>query len=217
MFCPNCKTEYRPGFSRCSDCSAQLVEHLDKTVPTNRPQTADGPKLLWTGTNPAVSGVIVNALDDAEIPHHENTRQVGAIPGLSQPVHAIFIPARHHEVARAAMTKAIRELENGAQQPHKPASASQRLSPKGAEEDEGASFDPVPDNILEDYDPADATVEVWSGKDADTSDMLIASLRENGIGCELDANENFRIRVMPTWESRAREIIREVIEASPPR
>ena len=28
MFCPQCKAEYRPGFVRCSDCHADLVDHL---------------------------------------------------------------------------------------------------------------------------------------------------------------------------------------------
>ena len=40
--------------------------------------------------------------------------------------------------------------------------------------------------------------------------MLVASLRENGIGCELTVNGAFRLLVMPSDESRAREIAREV-------
>ena len=28
MFCPNCKTEYRPGFTRCADCGSDLVDRL---------------------------------------------------------------------------------------------------------------------------------------------------------------------------------------------
>jgi hypothetical protein len=209
MFCPNCKSEYRAGFSRCSDCGAQLVEQLEAPVSTNRPRSADGPELLWTGTTPAVRGVILSALDDADIPHHENTREVGPIPGLSQPVYAIFIPARHHNAARAAMEKAVRELENGAQQPSDP------LSPAFPEHGEEL-LGPASDDIPEDYEPREATAEVWSGTDTDTKDMLIASLRENGIGCELDAEASFRIRVMPSSERRAREIIREVTEATPP-
>jgi hypothetical protein len=205
MFCPNCQTEYRASFSRCSDCGAQLVERLEAPVSTNRPRNAGGPELLWTGTAPAVLGVILNALDDADIPHHENTREVGPIPGLSQPAYAIFVPARHHDAARAVMEKAIGELENGAP---RPSDASEPLSP--------ALLEPAADDIAENYDPQEATAEVWTGTDADTKDMLIASLSENGIGCELDAEATFRIRVMPGSEHRAREIIREVIEATPP-
>src|SRR4051812_5543669 len=26
MFCPQCRVEYRPGFTRCSDCHVPLVE-----------------------------------------------------------------------------------------------------------------------------------------------------------------------------------------------
>jgi hypothetical protein len=28
MFCPKCKVEYRPGFTRCSDCEVDLVDLL---------------------------------------------------------------------------------------------------------------------------------------------------------------------------------------------
>jgi len=28
MFCPRCRAEYRPGFSRCSDCGVGLVDQL---------------------------------------------------------------------------------------------------------------------------------------------------------------------------------------------
>jgi len=29
MFCPECKAEYRAGFTRCSDCDVDLVEQLE--------------------------------------------------------------------------------------------------------------------------------------------------------------------------------------------
>lgn len=28
MFCPNCRSEFRPGFTTCSDCQILLVEQL---------------------------------------------------------------------------------------------------------------------------------------------------------------------------------------------
>ena len=76
--------------------------------------------------------------------------------------------------------------------------------------------DATPDDIPENYDPNEATAEVWSGEDADIKNMLIASLHENGIGCELAGEDSFTILVMPAAAQRAREIVREVIEASPP-
>lgn len=216
MFCPNCKTEYRSGFTRCSDCGAELVERLEPLA-SNRQETAAGPELLWSGTDSAAYGLIVDALDDAEIPHHESTRDVGPLPGLSQPVYAVFIPSRHHDAARAAMEKAVRELEDGARQPGR----SLIGSPSGAndvafaddQEDDDAS---APDDIVENFEPELATSEVWSGADAEMKDMLVACLRENGIGCEVQANGNVRILVMPESASRAREIISEVLDASAP-
>jgi hypothetical protein len=216
MFCPNCKSEYRSGFTHCSDCGAELVERLEP-VATNAPRAGDGPELLWTGMDAAAQGLIVNALDDAEIPHHESTRDVGALPGLSQPVYAIFIPSRHHDAARLAMEKAVRDLQDGPRQPDPAvAGSASGANPLEFEDQKDQDASAVPDDIVENYDPERATSEVWSGTDADMKDMLVACLRENGIGCELDANGNFRILVMPESEARAREIVREVLDAAQP-
>ena len=35
MFCPTCKDEFRPGFTRCGACSVDLVESL--SAPASRP------------------------------------------------------------------------------------------------------------------------------------------------------------------------------------
>lgn len=51
MFCPQCKSEYRTGYTRCSDCDTVLVE----TLPTGRPASREKFRLskrtsrvLWT-------------------------------------------------------------------------------------------------------------------------------------------------------------------------
>ena len=33
MFCPQCKAEYRVGFTRCSDCDVELVDQLPVDAP----------------------------------------------------------------------------------------------------------------------------------------------------------------------------------------
>ena len=34
MFCPVCRDEYRPGFTRCEPCDAALVESLEAAAPS---------------------------------------------------------------------------------------------------------------------------------------------------------------------------------------
>lgn len=49
MFCPECRAEYRPGFTRCSDCGVDLVHELPE--PDTRAQK---PKRDWLSMLPTV-------------------------------------------------------------------------------------------------------------------------------------------------------------------
>jgi len=176
---------------------------------------------LWSGTDAGMAELIIGELDQAGIPHHSQTRDVGLLPGLTHPVIAIFIPGVHHDAAHAALEAAQRESETGTQTPGAGTPSSETDSEDASDEllgvdDETDGANSAAETDAENYDPDQATAEVWSGGDADTKDMLIASLRENGIESEVAGNGEFRIRVMPSAQSRAREIIREVIEATPP-
>jgi hypothetical protein len=59
MFCPNCKSEYRAGFTQCSDCGAALVEDSDAEVrrfnnsasDLTSDTTPDMPMRLWAGSD----------------------------------------------------------------------------------------------------------------------------------------------------------------------
>ena len=61
-YCPICKAEYRAGFTRCSDCLAELVGSLSE---------AEAAKaiLLWEGISLSNFDAIVAALSDANIPN----------------------------------------------------------------------------------------------------------------------------------------------------
>lgn len=59
MFCPECETEYREGFTTCADCGVALVAELG--VNTLVPLTAER-------TSSIVDGV-VDLLERAEVPY----------------------------------------------------------------------------------------------------------------------------------------------------
>ena len=63
MFCPNCKAEYRPGFTRCSDCDVDLVDFLPKEIKINNNKNE-------------------NEIPD-EIPAGLNTDELALVPVLS--------------------------------------------------------------------------------------------------------------------------------------
>lgn len=217
MFCPNCKTEYRDGFTRCSDCGASLVTRLRETaVPSNRPAPADGPELLWTGIEPGILAQIESALDSAKISHHQRTRDSGPLPGLSQPVYAIFIHARDHQAAHAALEDVIRRFASNPDERDDEPDDFDASAAIPAEADDGDDTSDVPqDYVPDDFDPAEATVEVWSGEDRAMRDNLVTFLGAIGIGSATDDSAGkLRIRVTPASQKRASEMIRQVMDAS---
>ena len=63
MFCPQCRSEYRPGFTHCNDCDVDLVwelpreEHADPTLV----------KAFVTG-DPSLLAVAESVLNGSDIP-----------------------------------------------------------------------------------------------------------------------------------------------------
>jgi hypothetical protein len=71
MFCPQCRAEYRKGFSRCSDCDIPLVDQLpaDRLVNRQRRSETDHPDLVVLRTFPTVveADLAKTALDSVGI------------------------------------------------------------------------------------------------------------------------------------------------------
>ena len=220
MFCPDCGAEYRPGFTRCFDCDVALVECLEDTeIHSNRPKLdlAGTPELLWAGTDTQTRDEIIDPLETANISHHTRTDKVGSLPGWSRQVYAIFTRSRDHRAASAALEAAASTRETAAGDsdeeapPH--SNAPSPVSPEN--EDEFDASDLPPDYVPDDFDPEEATVEVWTGRDTTTRENLITCLGNIGIGSATDDSAGqLRIRVTPASQKRAQEMIRQVIEAS---
>ena len=63
MFCPECRAEYREGFTECADCRVPLVPELQ---PEPEPEYAEFATVLATG-NPAIIAMAKSVLDAAGI------------------------------------------------------------------------------------------------------------------------------------------------------
>jgi hypothetical protein len=65
-----------------------------------------------------------------------------------------------------------------------------------------------------DWDPKEATSEVWSGEDESVAEYLASALRENGIPSRIpdELGHRARLCVRPQDLTRARDIVNEISE-----
>jgi hypothetical protein len=228
MFCPNCKTEYRPGVRGCSDCHVPLVDTLPvsrgASAPADNSVDSDLPILLWDGMDPRALASIRAALDAKGIVYSDRPQDDPLLRTISRDPLEIWIQKQDEPAAREIVTdlfgddsaddsdtvtdSSTRELaDNSPQQ-------DGSLAKNSADDED----DEQVDDIVEDFDPRDATCEVWAGSDKQMAQIFDDCLRNVGIGCVLsEAAGKTRVLVLPAAEKRAREVIREIVEQSPPK
>ena len=97
MFCPVCKAEYRKGFTRCSDCAAELVSSLKQEDITDKP-----PELVWRGSDPVAFSRVIAVLRAAGVPHHVNSDQDHLVFrfAIPRPRYQVRVPHSCWEVAQ---------------------------------------------------------------------------------------------------------------------
>jgi len=242
MFCPECKTEYRPGFTKCADCGTDLVARLpeQEREKTNLPTDAEGNVLLWSGLAPQLYGVIREGLDAARISHKDVDREFG-MSTVSWEALLIWVNPRDLSAGRAIVQKILADPDIADRDDIRIASEANRVNPFNLGKrvfsiepkrranpfgpTETTLFspeperpgEPTPDDIVEDFDPDDATADVWSGDDKDLANYVNLALEGVGIGSVVRDDAGKRhVYVLPAQEKHAREIIREILEGTPP-
>ena len=75
MFCPQCRCEYREGYTECSDCKIPLVS--EPPEPDSAPEYVELVTVLATG-NPATIAIAKSILQDAKFSITERVRVAGS-------------------------------------------------------------------------------------------------------------------------------------------
>ena len=231
MFCPNCKAEYRPGFTHCVDCDVDLVHELPKTAIELRGEAEPGDPnenpfcSFWKGEDPRVHAELCGVLDEAGIPHNTVFRRDHLFNLKNYPAYEVGVPFSLFERAENAVKEAYGadDVEDVGSSEWKGLLIERRtdtirklpetLTPSPEEDIPG------PPNAGKgtDWFPEDATARVWTSDANEPGDFLVAALHENGIRCRLDKHEQAEeLWVLPGDERRAREIVREIAEGRPP-
>ena len=165
--------------------------------------------ILWAGENPVLHTALLEQLDLAGIPYvdkpigeDEAAPTADPLPIDWKPRFGFQVAVRSTDLAKAqAILDPLLELE------------LQPLAELPAEEDALAASEEVPPACNEET----ATFQVWSSDEQKLTRFTVESLRENEIPARAETRaEQTAVFVPPACELRAREIIREVTEATPP-
>jgi hypothetical protein len=205
MFCPQCRAEYRDGFTRCADCDINLVGQLPE--PDGAVSEA-AVQEVWAGEDQGQCVAVCMQLRAADV----RFRVFQQDQQVFKSVYASFkigVPPEFYDQAREIIGSDGPEIVDGAEdQPEIELTA----------EDDAATTDEVDDGWEPgNWFPEDATAEIYCERAEQKIQMVESCLRENRIHARTDKLDDGsrKIFVMPDDERRAGEIVREVEEARP--
>lgn len=164
--------------------------------------------MLWAGENPALHAVLLERLQAEGIPFADKTLGNDEVAPTADPLPIDWKPRFGFEVAVLST-----DLP-----------AAKSILEKLLEEEPADVEIPAQDAALAE-EPAlvvateqNPAVEVWSGNDERIAQFLTAAMQENEIPIHLENPDQLtKILVSAANEKRAREIVREIVEAEPPK
>ena len=212
MICPNFKCEYIRGVTRCADCEVPLVDALDPSSSDR----FDNSKLVsvWSGRDTAECDRVKEALEKAGIrftaPDSKNS--FSYLP--TEPSLEIWISEDDREAAR----NVVLDLDSRVNPDELTPEQIESLTlPESDALDDGDERTGAPEDLPEYWYEEGGVAEVWNGDDDEFADTLVACLREIGIPShKAGESHDWSLVVPQKLEPRAREVVREIVEASPP-
>jgi hypothetical protein len=214
MFCPQCRAEYRPGFSRCSDCEVDLVERLPESYPSAIAPSEGQRKRVWFSDERESCVYVCARLTAAGIPFNVTQRKHQIFWNVDEH-YEIWVAGEFYEEGKAIAEQGCVDFSDSDE--------DQKIMELP---DVGAGLIKH-DNPNSSWRPEDASVAVWSEKTEERpwyeqvkglAWMIELSLHENGIGTHTNVSQDGfkRIFVRPEDEFQAREIVREIESGTPP-
>lgn len=211
MICPNCKCEYIRGVTECADCGVALVDALES--PAGNPAEDVRIVSIWRGNDPAECERVQEALEHAEIPFTvpDSKSPFSFLP--TEPTLDVWISDADRERAR----KILLDLEGRVDPDELTSEEIESLALPESDQPDSEVQTSELQNLSENWYEDEPVIEVWNGDSESFADSLIACLREVGIAShKLSEAGHWRLVVRPQQESSAKEVVREVMEASPP-
>jgi hypothetical protein len=206
-YCPLCDAEYGASHAQCTVCGVDLVPEPLRGRPLDDQQRNEKIVVIWRGGDPLAVSEVISALREAGIRHHvqpTNEHMVFEL-GMPRPKYAVHVFSSDAAKAKEQLSD-IRES---------PPFALDEADDLQQDVEETSRTGAVTEH---EWIAARATVEIWNGEDGALAELLEACLRENRIGVRREGAEPgaLRLLIMSVDEAAAREIIREVREATPP-
>jgi len=168
----------------------------------------DSLEILWRGSDPAKFTALQAALRDEAIPFWQ-TQVYDPAGGFlsSRPYYLEAMPGFEIRVHANDVDRAKSALEWVESKENVPANSGVSSS------EEQDRLEPRT-SLPYDWDPNEATSEVWSGEDESMAEYLASALRENGIPSRIPDEPGHRARlcVRPADVTRARDVAREITE-----
>ncbi len=203
-YCPSCDIKYGAGFELCSACGVALVPEELRGRPLNEKARKEHLEAAWRGGDPVAVSNAIAALREQGIPHYVQATSDHLVFELAMPRPKYII-----RVFASDLPKVKELLADIQDSPFFGNETSPELSESGK-----ASSIPA----RRPWNPAAATAEIWSGGDAALAQLLADCFLENRIPYRRQGRAPGMLRyfILPSDESAAREIIREITQATPP-
>jgi hypothetical protein len=117
MFCPECKVEYRPGFTRCCDCDVDLVGALslaDNSANELADRSLGTIKRVWSGKDEERCITLCERLKVAGIPFKVDQRRRQYLLRVDEH-YVIGVPTEFFDDARKMIIKGRLDTADGAE------------------------------------------------------------------------------------------------------